>query len=527
MTITSKHVLRSVDYSHWTFGGHFEAHGDFPRAELLYLCSKRLVLNDKRDKPRQDSTARGTTVMTRLRRILMAFTGLTLVALALMGALYYGANSGGLGNSWPTLNNSERYTGSHSAELSSTGQGIRPADQVQSIEPLHQNFKATSSEDGRSGESGEPAQDGDQSSLLQVSREQTTLDTMGGGGDEKSDSSPPQVGVDYGAKTVTDGGIGKSPILTGSLSRLASTLSFDYSSCPKDSLVHTSPPGATFTPKHPDCPSLFIIGARKGGTTSLIQYLSKHPHFVGAKLGSKAQAGETMYYTSLYNRRNWKDYMGFFPPPEPGVLTGESSVAYATRCPVPRRIVEDCGTKPKIVYLIRNPYQRFESNYLMRLRFHSNYPNINEVFQQQWNLLIKALNGSMNMAGEIGEGTSLYRDFSCKWEKGTPNMLYDSLYFTFLSHWLCNYPSPENIMIVNSEEFFEKPGRILNQIFAFLGLSELTEQDLNAIVSSVYNQGKHRDVVVTTENRKLLEKLYTPFTKEILTLLKWDVDWSM
>lgn len=140
---------------------------------------------------------------------------------------------------------------------------------------------------------------------------------------------------------------------------------------------------------------------------------------------------------------------------------------------------------------------------------------------------MKAFNGSMNVDGEIKKGASLYKDFNCKWETGIPNMLHESLYFVFLSHWLCNYPSPENIMIVNSEEFFEKPGRILNQIFALLGLDELSEEDLHVIVSSVYNQGTHRDVGMSDENKKLIKRLYSPFTKEILTLLKWDVDWSL
>ena len=398
----------------------------------------------------------------------------------------------------------------------------------------HLKVTETEGESGRDGEWEDSTQDSDQSSLqeheslLPVSRGQTTLDTVGGGDEEESNSSAdgPPADAEYVAKLVTDDHIGRTPNFTDSLSRLASTLNFDYSSCPKDSLVRTTPPAATLKPKHPDCPSLFIIGARKGGTTSLIQYLSKHPHFVGARLKGNAKAGETMYYTVLYKKKNWKDFMSFFPPPVPGVLTGESSVAYATRCPVPMRIVEDCGTKPKIVYLIRNPYRRFESNYLMRLRLHPGYLGINEVFWREWKSLMRALNGSMSLDGEIRKGASLYQDFSCKWENNSPNMLYDSLYYVFLSHWLCNYPSPENIMIVNSEEFFEKPGRILNQIFTFLGLSEMTEDGLSAIVSSVYNQGTHRDVGIAAESRKLLEKLYGPFTKEILTLLKWNVDWS-
>ena len=451
--------------------------------------------------------------MTRLRQVL-AFGGLLVVAVVLVGALWYdsGSPTGGGGEGWTVAEGTVIETVGVSRGEGDNGTGRKKQPQVSGKRKLTVlNETDEHSEDDQASGQVHKAR-------LQASSEDDTVETAVYS--DVHDSHSPEVG-DVLHQTAS------ALNFTVSLSRLSSTLNFDYSTCPKDSLVHTASSTATFEPKHKDCPSLFIIGARKGGTTSLIQYLSKHPHFVGARLNSKEKAGETMYYTLLYNRHNWKDYMKFFPPPTPGVLTGESSVAYATRCPVPRRIVDDCGTNPKIVYLIRNPYRRFESNYFMRLRLHPNYPNINEIFRKEWSNLVKALNGSVSDDGVLREGVSLYEDFKCSWESNSPNMLYDSLYFVFLSHWLCNYPAPENIMIVNSEEFFENPGRILNQIFTFLGLSELSEANLSSIVSSVYNKGKYHDAGMSAENRKLLQSLYDPFIRKILALLKWNVDWSL
>ena len=272
------------------------------------------------------------------------------------------------------------------------------------------------------------------------------------------------------------------------LTRLGSELHFDYSSCPKDSLVHTASK-ASFTPKHEDCPSLFIIGARKGGTTSLIQYLSKHPHFIGANLKGGASAGETMFFSSKYTNQGWDQYMSYFPPVTPGILTGESSVGYATSCPVPARIVDECGTKPKIVYLLRNPYHRFKSNHFMRVHLGGKQTDINIVFRNEWKELENAFNHSLETDGALKNGASLEHDYRCKWERGKPNMLYDSLYLVFISHWLCNYPAPENIMIINSEEFFQAPGRTMNQIFSFIGLQQLPESTLHSITSAVFNHG--------------------------------------
>lgn len=339
-----------------------------------------------------------------------------------------------------------------------------------------------------------------------------------------------KVGRQDAAECVTDNASTPMPVSTSlrrvnedSLTRLGNELDFDYSSCPQDSLVRTASK-ASFAPKHEDCPSLFIIGARKGGTTSLIQYLSKHPHFVGANLQGGASAGETMYFSSRYSSQGWEQYMSYFPPTTPGVLTGESSVGYATRCAVPARIVKECGTKPKIVYLLRSPYQRFKSNHFMRVHLGGKQADINSVFRHEWKELEKAFNHSLEMDEALKNGASLEHNYSCRWESGKPNMLYDSLYLVFISHWLCNYPAPENIMIINSEEFFQTPGRTMNQIFSFIGLQQLPEGTLHSITSAVFNHG-HYNTDLNEGNRKLIQKLFAPFTKKLLELLNWHIAW--
>ena len=67
------------------------------------------------------------------------------------------------------------------------------------------------------------------------------------------------------------------------LTRFGGDLNFDYSSCPINSIMLNST-RVNAKPLHNNCPQVFIIGARKGGSTSMYQYLSKHPDFKGILL---------------------------------------------------------------------------------------------------------------------------------------------------------------------------------------------------------------------------------------------------
>jgi len=87
------------------------------------------------------------------------------------------------------------------------------------------------------------------------------------------------------------------------LSRVGNQLKLDPKTC-RPYLIDRDAIGQ---PLHDDCPQVFIIGARKGGTTSLTQYLSQHPNFTGANLGMSYHAGETGYFTRYYENP-WEWY---------------------------------------------------------------------------------------------------------------------------------------------------------------------------------------------------------------------------
>ena len=298
-------------------------------------------------------------------------------------------------------------------------------------------------------------------------------------------------------------------------------IQFDHSYCKSVAVSQSE--------QHEGCPSLFIIGTRKGGTTSLINYLSKHPNFKVANPGGGLHSGETFFFNrhDKFNNSTWRTYLSNFPKDSNANLSGESTVFYSTNCQVPNRIQRACGSKAKIVYLLRNPYRRFESNYLMRVKakWYGPKSDINEIFEAEWKRLSVVLGSRYNF-NQRTINMSVALDLNCAVQGGA-HLLYDGLYLAFLAKWLCVWPA-ENMLVINSEEFFKMPGKIVQQVLLFLGLDNLSDETLSAITSRVYNEGIHsKSVLLNSRNRMLIQNLYEPFISKLLDLLQWtsSVDW--
>lgn len=307
---------------------------------------------------------------------------------------------------------------------------------------------------------------------------------------------------------------------TRTLTRLGSDLGFDVAAnCPSNSVMALS--HANFTPLHLNCPTLFIVGARKGGTSSLYHYLSKHPDFEGTRLDQGPKVGETFYFSSHYNPESWKRYLSLFP--SGGMMTGDASIGNLVHCEVPKRLFESCGKQAKVVMLLRNPINRFVSNFLMRARLNvmriKNTTSISTVLKLQLDTFFhKALGRHIDVTNFAKEWAKL----RCLFEPAM-NMVFEGIYYVHLLNWLCNFP-PENILIVNSEEFYKKPSIILDQVIQFLGLRRLDTETYDWITAHIYNKGSKNIPAqqrISEMDRKKLLGVYRQFNTALLELLDW------
>jgi len=315
-----------------------------------------------------------------------------------------------------------------------------------------------------------------------------------------------------------------NPVLT--LARIGSDLKFDYTTCPPSSAMLNSTPT---TPLHDDCPHVFIIGTRKGGTTSMYHYLSGHPDFGGVRLDRGSSAGETFYFERRYKQMSWEKFVSEFPTDK---MSGDSSVGNLAQCSVPKRLYSNCGHTAKAIVLLRDPLERFQSNFRMRVRhtMYSNLTHISSLVDKEINVFNRRVLSVKSV--DTSDLSSHPSDHELKGSLCMPiNMVHDGLYYIHLHNWLCNFPA-ENILILNSEQFYDFTVESLAMVMDFVGLRPLTDDEMKYITSAVFNYGGRLENELSfrklsMQDRKKLMTIYEPFNNKLFQLLEWNsVKWN-
>ena len=311
------------------------------------------------------------------------------------------------------------------------------------------------------------------------------------------------------------------------LTRIGSALNFNYSSCPENSIMLNSE-RRDAKPLHDNCPQVFIIGARKGGTTSLYYYLSKHPDFEGVHLDKGASAGETFYFSKQYKKRSWEYYISQFPGNK---MSGDSSVGNLVDCKVPERLYTSCGKAVKVIVLLRDPLSRYESNFRMRVRLKTvnTKPSskISTLIMTELQSLYKSFIHRNVDTNHLSDSVNM---LLCLYSPAR-NCIYEGLYYVHLHNWLCNFPA-ESILILSTEEFQTNSQCTFSQVLEFVGLKPLDVGILNTVTKVKYNYGGKVEAepdfrVLSPSDKEKLQKIYKPFNKKLFDLLKWhDVGWN-
>jgi Sulfotransferase domain len=237
-------------------------------------------------------------------------------------------------------------------------------------------------------------------------------------------------------------------------------------------------------------PGFIIIGAQKGGTTSLYRYLTAHPD-VG-----EASKKEVHFYDRAYKKgMSW--YLAHFP--ERGIfpLVGESSPSYLFHPKVPERI-QHTLPEAKLIVLLRNPIDRAYSQYQMRLRrvgTNSFEADLDHEFER-----LKMSSGPLGP------------------EKGEHAYLARGHYAEQLERWFAVFPR-EQLLILQSETFFAQPGIGLAQTLAFLDLRSWQPADYD-----VHNSGAYTDM--HPETRARLAAYFAPHNQRLYELLGQDFGWD-
>ena len=242
-------------------------------------------------------------------------------------------------------------------------------------------------------------------------------------------------------------------------------------------------------------PDFIIIGGGKCGTTSLYQYLGNHPRVL---LPHKK---ELNFFTKNFQYGvNW--YLAQFPTitDRPKFLTGEASTSYLDLPMATQRIFK-LFPEIKLIVLLRNPVDRAVS-------WHYQVRNLG-IEQKP---IATAIGEEMEFIEKLSESELM------KMGRKPPNNLLGGLYVYKLRRWLKLFKR-EQLLILQSEELYDKPEQVMEQVFKFLGI-----QPHQGIEYTKYNKGDYPEI--SQELRQKLSEYFRPYNQKLEEELGLKFNWE-
>lgn len=256
-------------------------------------------------------------------------------------------------------------------------------------------------------------------------------------------------------------------------------------------------------------PDVFLIGAMKSGTSSLFNYLSRHPDIYGAFIKEQ----------NYFNHR-FKEPLNYYRaafPVRPYVLWShdltmrngkhaiEATTDYFANPHTPARIAKTV-TDPKFILLLRNPIDRTYSHYHHEVKLGREKFSFEEALEKE----------------EERTGEAYRKMLSDPNHRATSKLHYSyikrSLYAQQLKPWLQTF-SKERFYIESSERFWQETNEVLNELFNFIGVSPIP---INT--RTIYNRNTYSNM--NRETRASLSRFFQPHNEELYSLLGRRFDWD-
>jgi len=254
-------------------------------------------------------------------------------------------------------------------------------------------------------------------------------------------------------------------------------------------------------------PNFAIIGAQKSGTTSLYDFVTRHPNIASARKKEIHFFSSSLYgFGLMWYRSNFPTRISRYYYKKNGkkLLVGEATPYYLFHPLVPermKRVLPDI----KLIAILRNPVDRTYSHYNFALRQNRESLSFEE-----------ALDAEGDRMGGHRERIIQDPNFD-DFEFKTHSYLSRSIYVDQLSHWF-KYYDRSRFLIVSSEDLAMDPQRILDQIFDFLGVPPYNVDDLRDL--NVYEYSN-----MSESTRKFLTDYFEPHNQRLFRLLGTSFDW--
>jgi hypothetical protein len=254
-------------------------------------------------------------------------------------------------------------------------------------------------------------------------------------------------------------------------------------------------------------PELLIIGTQRGGTTSLYEYLSRHPDVV-------PPLGKELQYFSVEHGRGEAWYRAHFPTERAverrrhrgaDCLVFEASPYYLFHPHAPRRAA---ATVPgaKLIALLRDPVERAYSHY---------------AHMQQRGLEPLSFEDAVaaepeRLAGEVErmQADPTYESRAHRlW-----SYVSRGRYAPQLSEWLAHFPRPQ-LLVLKSEDLFADPGAVYGRVLEFLGLRPLALPTYPAYTR------RQAGPPLSDDTRAALRAEFRPDVERLTTVIGTPMGW--
>ena len=205
-------------------------------------------------------------------------------------------------------------------------------------------------------------------------------------------------------------------------------------------------------------PDFFLVGAMKAGTTSIYNYLGKHPrifvprikepHFFACDTCKKRHS---LTPTAIVNE---EDYLALFRGAGDDRLTGDFSVSNLWCKSAAERIFEKAPSA-KIIAVLRNPIERCFSHYVMRVQQNMEHRSFKEAIEDD-------LCGRNREFGYLEFGQ----------------------YYENVKNYFHFFPD-ENIKICWFEDFKSNKSLFISDMISFIGVDgDISAKDMNFLANT-------------------------------------------
>jgi hypothetical protein len=239
-------------------------------------------------------------------------------------------------------------------------------------------------------------------------------------------------------------------------------------------------------------PNFAIIGTQKGGTTSLYQYLGRHPDVEPA-------FKKEIHYFDIHFARGLDWYRAHFPLQTADVVTGEASPSYLFH---PRAAERMHATIPgiRLIVLLRNPIERAFSHYQMNVRKGIETLSFEEATARE--------------PERLRQGDGPDREQHWRWFSYVSR----GHYAEQLQRWLDRFPR-EQLLVIKSEDFFAYPAAVYAQVLRWLSLRPWRLHKHQTRKSGDYGE-------IHLETRRRLEDHFAAPNRRLYDLLGRDMEWN-